>query len=628
MLLIDDEADNASINTRYGNEEVSRINGQIRELLQMFSRSCYVGYTATPFANIFIDPDTDDDMKGQDLFPRHFIVSLDPPSNYFGPDRVFRDDPASIVRHIDDNEELLPVKHIKEHVVAGLPPSLRDAVRAFVVGRAIRLIRGHGGQHCSMLVNASRFTNVQGQIRNLIQQMIEDVQAAVRLHCALSQTEALRDPEVRALHGTFETEFGTAGVTWKQVQSNLLEAVAPIKVVEVNNRSHGTLNYHDYADTGLNVIAVGGFSLSRGLTLEGLMVSYFLRNSMMYDTLMQMGRWFGYRPEYDDLCRVWMPEEAEGWYAHVAESTEMLREELRTMAAAGATPEEFGLKVRAHPDSLIVTARNKMGSGEKIVVHIGLSNQFVETATLRNDDTSLETNRRAVRNLASRLDTAGTPLTTGETFGGSRYLRGVPVEIITEFISTFVNHPLSLLSDPGPVVRYISDRQNSELAKWDLLVVGVQKNEDDMLIDRSFGVPVICQTRTAGTKSDLATLRITNKQRVASRGVEKTGLTDALIGEAEREYRTAEGIPESDNVNYPDRIYRSKREFPLLLVHPLRILGRDKAVMHDEPVMAWSISFPQTALPEKRVEYVVTTTWLRENFRDELDEEETESEDA
>src|SRR5450755_2807986 len=86
----------------------------------------------------------------------------------------------------------------------------------------------------------------------------------------------------------------------------------------------------------INVIAVGGFSLSRGLTLEGLMVSYFLRNSMMYDTLMQMGRWFGYRPGYEDLCRVWMPEEAEGWYAHIADSIEELREELRVMEAANA----------------------------------------------------------------------------------------------------------------------------------------------------------------------------------------------------------------------------------------------------------------------------------------------------
>ena len=108
MLIIDDEADNASINVRYGKNEVSRINGQICDLLNLFARSCYVGYTATPFANIFIDPETDDEMRGADLFPRHFIVSLDPPSNYFGPDRVFRENPEKLIRSIDDADAVLP----------------------------------------------------------------------------------------------------------------------------------------------------------------------------------------------------------------------------------------------------------------------------------------------------------------------------------------------------------------------------------------------------------------------------------------------------------------------------------------------------------------------------------------
>ena len=139
------------------------------------------------------------------------------------------------------------------------------------------------------------------------------------------------------------------------------------------------------------------------------MVSYFLRNSMMYDTLMQMGRWFGYRPDYQDLCRIWMPEAAQGWYEHIAESIEELRSELRSMEASNATPEDFGLKVRSHPDSLIVTARNKMGSGSSIVVSIGLAFSLIETHTLRRDDENLQTNRNAARRLAGRLGQVGFP---------------------------------------------------------------------------------------------------------------------------------------------------------------------------------------------------------------------------
>jgi hypothetical protein len=622
MLIIDDEADNASINVAYGAGAVSKINGQIRELLHMFSRSCYVGYTATPFANIFIDPDTDDAMRGADLFPRDFIVSLDPPSNYFGAERVFRDEPRSIIRHIDDNEDLLPLKHLTDHSVAGLPSSLIDAVRTFIVARAIRLARGSRTEHMSMLVNASRFTRVQTQIRNWIQAMVDDVQASVRLNGALAVSTALRDPEVAALHGIWQIEFANTDRPWEEVQRELLGSVAPIKVVEVNSRSHGTLNYDEYGSTGLNVIAVGGYSLSRGLTLEGLMVSYFLRNSMMYDTLMQMGRWFGYRAGYDDLCRIWMPEEAEGWYLHVTESIEELREELRSMAAAGATPEEFGLKVRAHPDTLIVTARNKMGSGERVAVNIGLKNKFVETAVLRNDEPSLRANRLAARTFASELEKEGISLRSATRESGGWFVTGVPARIVRGFISSFVNHPGSFLTDPRPVNRYIEDREDSELAAWDILIASLESPDSEP--DLSLGVQVNCQRRTAGSRSDTETLFITSKQRVASRGVEKTGVAPDDIAAAEREFR--DGQPARARWNYPDRIYRAKRRRPLLILHLLRV--RQEGVTHNEPVVAWSISFPNSQRAEKRVEYVVNPIWLRENYRGEADDEEMDEDDA
>ena len=401
MLLVDDEADNASINIRHRVGEVSRINGQIRDLLRMFDRSCYVGYTATPFANIFIDPATYDQMCGEDLFPRSFIMSLDPPSNYFGATTVFLEAGEQFIRNIGDNEDHLPLRHQIGIDLSSIPPSLADAVRTFVLGRAIRLARGHEGPHCSMLVNASRFMNVQRQIRNEIHRLLKGIERSIRVNGALPPETALRDPEISALHAVWEREFHDTEFGWGQVQSLLLEAASPIMVVEVNSQSSGTLDYTVNQQDGLNVIAVGGFSLSRGLTLEGLMVSYFLRNSMMYDTLMQMGRWFGYRPGYQDLCRIWMPDAAQGWYEHIADSIEELRSELRSMEASNATPEEFGLKVRSHPDSLIVTARNKMGSGSSIVVSIGLAFSLIETHTLLRDDESLESNRNAARRLTA-----------------------------------------------------------------------------------------------------------------------------------------------------------------------------------------------------------------------------------
>ena len=619
MLLIDDEADNASINVSHGKGEVSKINGQIRSLLDMFERACYVGYTATPFANIFIDPDSDHEMFGQDLFPKNFIVSLDPPTNYFGANRVFLQDSEQIVRHIEDNEDVLPLTHKKDLQIITLPSSLMDAVRTFVVARAIRLVRGHVGQHCSMLVNASWATEVQRQLRNELHSRLDSIKSSVRVHGALDPADALKDSEIKALHDIWEREYShIEGLNWRGIQKMLHEAAAPIQVVEVNSRASGTLNYTDHAHNGLSVIAVGGYSLSRGLTLEGLMVSYFLRNSMMYDTLMQMGRWFGYRPEYDDLCRVWMPEEAEGWYAHVAESIEELREELRRMEAAGATPEEFGLRVRSHPAALIVTARNKMGSGEKVVVQIGLGGKLVETATLKRDTASLEANRTAARQLAESLvDVDKSPASSVKISGG--FLLGkVPVKPILDFLSEFKNHPGSMLTDPGPVRRYIEERADTELAQWDILFASVDRFDKDSRrwTDSLLGIDINCQYRRTRTKkSDSTTLFASDNQRVSTRGIEKAGLTQEEIESAEQNYRKEQKLDDTKPINCPDRLYRAKRKRPLLMIHLLDISPETK------PVVAWGISFPKTSFEEKRVEYIVNTTWLRENFPDENEEE-------
>ena len=629
MLLIDDEADNASINIRHGAGEVSRINGQIRELLRIFDRSCYVGYTATPFANIFIDPDTDDQMRGEDLFPRSFIVSLDPPSNYFGATAVFLEDSDRHIRHIDDNEDHLRIKHLKDVVLSSVPHSLTDAVRAFILGRAIRLARGHERQHCSMLVNASRFVNIQRQLRNEIHAQLDNIQRSIRVNGALPPVTALSDLEINALHEVWEREFRKTEFDWPDVQDRLHEAVAPIRVVEVNSQSPGTLDYNANQQDGLNVIAVGGFSLSRGLTLEGLMVSYFMRNSMMYDTLMQMGRWFGYRPGYEDLCRIWMPESAQGWYEHIAESIEELRGEFRSMEASNATPEEFGLKVRSHPDTLIVTARNKMGTGASVVVRIGLASRLIETHTLRRDDKSLDINREAARRLSRRLGESGFPIETAEEAEFGLLLRRVPVDPVLKFLTEFRNHEGSLLTNGEPVRRYIEERRDDELAEWDVLFASVSRVTNEP--DTSLGRRILRQRRTAGEASDARSLLVGSRQRVSGRGIERTGLTREQRALAERAYRKDPergGRPaEGRSIQYPDWAYRKMRTRPLLMIHLIDIDTKGQGAPLAQPVVAWGISFPATHREENRVEYVVNTKWLRENFRDDVDEDEMSGDD-
>ena len=541
MLLIDDEADNASINIRHHMEEVSTINGLIRELLTLFDRSAYVGYTATPFANIFIDPSSADTMVDDDLFPRDFIVSLNAASNYFGAATVFGPNGVDVVREVDDHRDTLPMSHKQDHRVTELPPSLYSAVRTFLLVKAIRMAQGQVGVHNSMLVNVSRFVAVQRQVRNAIHAFLASVQASVRVHGALPGDEAARDQQLAELRNTFGEQFsGRCGVEWEDVRKRLLDAVETVQVVEINGQSPDSLRYADYAESGWTVIAVGGFSLSRGLTLEGLSVSYVLRRSMMYDTLFQMGRWFGYRDDYEKLCRVWMPEEARGWYEHIAQSIEELREELVRMESAGATPREFGLKVRSHPDALVVTARNKMGSGRKQRVKISLANSFIETTVLYRDPESSRVNLAAVERLADWCHHYGGGVieATGAASGG--LASNVPVGLVDDFLLAFKNHPGSLKSQAEPVRRYIRGR-GREMAQWDVLFAGVGKAGTRSLVWQLPGHRVVCQRRErVRIEAKGRVVSFAAKRRVATRGIEQVGLSRSKRRGAEAAYRGRE----------------------------------------------------------------------------------------
>ena len=246
MLLIDDEADNASINTKYNKEEVTTTNRLIRELLNTFHRSCSVGYTATPFANIFIDPDQDDEMLAEDLFPKDFIIGLDAPSNYSGGKKVFveglpDDEDPTWLRYVEDNEDILPVKHPQDFVMEALPDTLVKAVRAFVLTAAIRSLRNQEHKHCSMLVNASFRNPIQLQLRNRLHEVLQRIQNAVRVNGSTG-SKGLADPEIATLKEVWESEFKKAYSSWDEIQVALHEAIAAAQVVLVNYKSTDVLN--------------------------------------------------------------------------------------------------------------------------------------------------------------------------------------------------------------------------------------------------------------------------------------------------------------------------------------------------------------------------------------------------
>jgi hypothetical protein len=382
MLLIDDESDYASINTNE-EEDPTTINKKIRKLISLFRKSVYVAYTATPYANIFIDHQVGHDELGKDLFPKDFIYALDAPTSYFGARKVFLDKNRKNLIPIDDYSESFPSNHKKDRPVSDLPESLNDAIRHFVLNIAIRNLRGQGGKHNSMLVHASRFTNIHKQIATLIEIYLDRIRADVRAFGML-QDASLQSEIIAELESTFHNRLVDIEFSWEQTICALSKNIANIVVREVHQSTSVPLIYRD--DMATNAIVVGGTSLSRGYTLEGLSISYFLRSTIFYDTLMQMGRWFGYRLGYEDLCKIYLPEDTIDNFGKIIEATEDLIDDFKRMAKAKMTPNDFGLAVKHHPDSgLQVTARNKQRNAKDIYFDMKLDGHSKETAWLSDD---------------------------------------------------------------------------------------------------------------------------------------------------------------------------------------------------------------------------------------------------
>lgn len=627
MLLIDDEADNASVNTSANLDSPTSINARIRELLSLFDKNVYLGYTATPFANIFIDPDSVDAMEREDLFPRDFIVSLDAPSNYVSAARLFGSDGdlADSLIEVKDHESCLPEKHKITWKVPGLPPSLKEATASFLLARAVRCFRGNGTSHSSMLINVSRFNDVQTQVTGLVNSEVVRYREACQGHAALPESEALRDPAIAELRRVWDLQFeGNVPEAWSDVQPRLREAVGPVDVRKINSKSADTLDYKRNEKTGLHVIAIGGFALSRGFTLEGLTVSYFLRNSMMYDTLLQMGRWFGYRDDYADVCRIYMTDDAIGWYSHISEAIDELRDEFKRMERARRTPREFGLRVRSDPEALIITARNKMRTGKPVRHSISLGGALIETTSLRRD--ALDYNRRLAEEFVATLDRES-GAKAGHSDAGWLW-SGVSAAAIREFVGRFRNYDdLCIKTQSDPVNAYIRAREDDEMPDWDVCLFSPAKAEAGEYLLGSRSVRLQERSSSWDVADDgIEYFRINGKSsRVASRGQERIGLSDLEVRKAREDFFA---IPGNEGKNISDKAYRLARTRPLLMLH-LLLLREDEVGGRTEPgALAWGISFKSTDRPEQQVEYVVNTTWWKSNFQDDLEEVAEESEQA
>lgn len=598
MLLIDDEADNASVNTSKEDESPSTINACIRKLLHVFTHSTYVAFTATPYANIFIDPDTDDEMLNDDLFPEDFIYVLDTPTNYIGAKSVFMEDGEYnfIVNNNDDCEEFLPEKHKKGFEPNELPLSLKEAICAFFITNVIRDLRGQEGTHRSMLINISRFIDVQHEVAKKVDEFVRDFRTEYKSY-GKSGKKAEKHSAISFTKNVYEKYYvnlkaGKKGdiFDWETIQPNLSKSCSSIVVKTVNaTNSKKNLNYDDYKGQGLRIIAVGGFSLSRGLTLEGLSTSYFYRNSKMYDTLMQMGRWFGYRKGYDDLCKLWMSDRSFDWYEYITEASEDLKHEVKKMMNANSTPRDFGLGVRNDVVSLMVTAVNKMRSAGDYSRAISLCGTVIETRYLDLDETIQKENNSVIYEWIDKLLLDGYQFTTVKKVDGldeeldqkrHKQMLSIPKEYIIELLTKFNINVFNFDFESNSIINSIKDEKNEQFNYWDLIIADNSQNKEEKIAS-NLSLGPIGRSFTINEEKKYIQMSGT-KSRLGSVNYAKGGLTDAEVKIIQSRADKNKSSTEKKNYNQNDYFNTGYKRNPLLIIYPVLLTENKKEIEHQE----------------------------------------------
>jgi hypothetical protein len=513
ILVIDDEADQASLNTKKEEEERAAINALILRLLA-FPKVAYVGYTATPFGNLFVDPSIPDD-----LYPRDFIVDLPRPANYFGPERLFGrqrftpDEPEfmghDMIRIVPDDEAaaLRPPrkKADRDAFEPAVTPSLDEALRWFLLATSARTVRTGEPQHSTMLIHSSQYVATHALLWRPVCDVLRDVRTRLANADAALIAELRTQWEAEIAKVPAE-EVGAEAVAFDDVLAQLpgtLTALGDLTTVEGsgvvvdNSFSVRRLVYDE--DDPRPVVVIGGNTLSRGLTLEGLVVSHFIRTASTYDTLLQMGRWFGFRSGYEDLPRMWMTADLELMFRFLAGVEHEIRLDIARYETEGLTPLQMAVRVRTHPKIAITSAlKMRKAVGQKM----SFSGQRPQTILFHHRDAEwLNGNLDAGRRLIAAASARGI---VPEPRGPSTLLAGLPVEDVFAFLDPddgYRFHELNAELQTSPLRSYIeAQNRYDELETWNVVVMS-RKSDELGTVDLGLREPVNLITRAKLTSS-------------------------------------------------------------------------------------------------------------------------------
>ncbi len=630
VLIIDDEADNASINTKKPDCNPSTINGYIRDLFNNFPIASYVGYTATPFAKVFDNPEGDESFK--DLFPSDFIVLLNPPSNYYGAEKVFAYEGKKHSRHLRLTDEaepnFLPVKYKKDecHHFTALPKSMKESILCFVINNVVRTIRGATKKHRSMLINISVYNDMHDEILYTVQQYVNCLRNVIEQDYYKDSEDFIKNEDMRMLYGIYMglEEYQSDGcdfyeeirekISWEEIKVGLYDEISKFEAVVINNKNKKdrfSYSADRFKDVGARVIIIGGYVLSRGLTLEGLMVSYFSRNSSAYDSLLQMCRWFGYRPNYEDLCRIYISPINVMNFRAVIDAVDDLKMQFREMIVKKKKPSDFGLMIKESPDtletSLLITSRNKMYNTGEVVHVINYGGTYADTSKIFCSAKINEANSQVIAALINEI--------TGESAIGwtdfcpdDRFpnrTRKMLLNVNSAIISTYIKKlkvPFENTKfDVDNLSRYISESKSFPM--WDIVIAS---GESKSVTYNT--IPAVM--RSFRIRDNILRIGDTNN-RIIDPGVFSSGLSPAQISIAKAhatnrikhaENETSDGLTVPDYLSVPTRN-------PLFVIYPLE-LKVPKENNHAEieakdrfpegtAVLGFAIGFPAKESAEK-----------------------------
>lgn len=497
ILVIDDEADQAGIDVA-PKDTYAGVHAQLRRLLswgyENTSRVAYIGYTATPYANIL----TDTDAAG--LYPGDFVVDLPRPDGYLGAERLFGSETEPGLDVIRDVPDVLDIDPDDEAPLL-LPPSLQDAIDWFVLASAARRVIEDGWTNSSMLVHVSQLRAnqlalkepIQQHLRSLLEDVLQDKAATLDRLRATWETEAGR---------LAAAELGENAVGYDQLRAHLPETlrrlveepecpdpdgdllplVARSGVVVDNSLPQARrIAYPPTDDCGVTVIVIGGNTLSRGLTLEGLVCSYFSRTARAYDTLMQMGRWFGFRPGYGHLSRIWMTSELRGWFSDLTQVEAEIRADIRHLEAQGGmTPRDYALRVRTHPQ-MAITRASAMQHAKQAWASLG-DQRLQMTRFNRHDEAWLRHNHDVAVDMLDKALDRGARV---HKDAGRAFLLDVPQQLVRDFLAGFrtVDRNLDLRIDL--ITSWLdAEQEDGRLDRWNIGVIGVTEDRDPIPMGR------------------------------------------------------------------------------------------------------------------------------------------------